>query len=115
MTDYTELKRLAEAAKDKKLGTLTVPVSVVLSMIAEIYLLTAHCNQKGLQLVAMDKLTSDLQDERDSLSTQNQALLEALKKISLTQYHIETPPMESLEEKMRNIARKAINLTRGRE
>lgn len=51
MTDYQELKRLAEAAKDKQLGTLTIPVSVVLSMVAEI----------------------------DRLRTQNQALVEALK------------------------------------
>lgn len=34
--------------------------------------------------------------------------LEALEKISRTQYHIETPPIESLEEKMRRIADKAI-------
>ena len=34
--------------------------------------------------------------------------LEALEKISRTQYHIETPPVESLEEKMRRIADKAI-------
>ena len=43
--------------------------------------------------------------------TQNEALrlaLEALEKISRTQYHIETPPIESLEEKMRRIADKAI-------
>ena len=43
--------------------------------------------------------------------TQTEALrlaLEALKKISRTQYHIETPPIESLEEQMRRIADKAI-------
>jgi hypothetical protein len=34
--------------------------------------------------------------------------LEALKKISKTMYHIETPPVESLEEQMRRIADKAI-------
>jgi len=34
--------------------------------------------------------------------------LEALEKISRTQYHIETPPVESLEEQMRCIADKAI-------
>jgi len=34
--------------------------------------------------------------------------LEALEKISRTHYHIETPPIESLEEKMRRIADKAI-------
>ena len=34
--------------------------------------------------------------------------LEALEKIFRTQYHIETPPIESLEEKMRRIAYKAI-------
>jgi hypothetical protein len=34
--------------------------------------------------------------------------LEALEKISRTQYHIETPPIESLEEQMRRIADKAI-------
>lgn len=34
--------------------------------------------------------------------------LEALEKISKTEYHIETPPIESLEEKMRRIAYKAI-------
>jgi hypothetical protein len=44
--------------------------------------------------------------------TKDEALrlaLEALEKISRTQYHIETPPIESLEEKMRRIADKAIN------
>jgi hypothetical protein len=43
--------------------------------------------------------------------TKDEALrlaLEALEKISRTQYHIETPPIESLEEKMRRIADKAI-------
>jgi hypothetical protein len=43
--------------------------------------------------------------------TKDEALalaLEALEKISRTQYHIETPPVESLEEKMRRIADKAI-------
>ncbi len=43
--------------------------------------------------------------------TQTEALrlaLEALEKISRTQYHIETPPIESLEEKMRRIADKTI-------
>jgi len=34
--------------------------------------------------------------------------LEALEKISRTQYHIETPPIESLEKKMRRIADQAI-------
>ena len=34
--------------------------------------------------------------------------LEALEKISRTHYHIETPPIESLEEQMRRIADKAI-------
>ena len=34
--------------------------------------------------------------------------LEALEKISKTMYHIETPPVESLEEQMRRIADKAI-------
>jgi myosin heavy subunit len=34
--------------------------------------------------------------------------LEALEKISRTQYHIETPPIESLEERMRRIADQAI-------
>jgi hypothetical protein len=34
--------------------------------------------------------------------------LYALEKISRTHYHIETPPIESLEEKMRRIADKAI-------
>ena len=34
--------------------------------------------------------------------------LEALEKIFRTYYHIETPPIESLEEKMRRIADKAI-------
>ena len=34
--------------------------------------------------------------------------LEALVRISKTQYHIETPPIESLEEQMRRIADKAI-------
>jgi hypothetical protein len=41
----------------------------------------------------------------------NEALklaLEALEKISKTMYHIETPPVESLEEQMRRIAYKAI-------
>jgi hypothetical protein len=43
--------------------------------------------------------------------TKDQALclaLEALEKISRTQYHIETPPIESLEERMRRIADQAI-------
>ena len=43
--------------------------------------------------------------------TKDEALdlaLEALKKISKTMYHIETPPVESLEEQMRRIAYKAI-------
>ena len=43
--------------------------------------------------------------------TENDALhtaLKALEKISRTQYHIETPPVESLEEKMRRIADNAI-------
>jgi hypothetical protein len=43
--------------------------------------------------------------------TKDEALdlaLEALEKISRTHYHIETPPIESLEEKMRRIADKAI-------
>jgi hypothetical protein len=43
--------------------------------------------------------------------TKDEALriaLEALEKISRTQYHIETPPIESLEEKMRRIADQAI-------
>ena len=43
--------------------------------------------------------------------TKDEALklaLEALEKISKTEYHIETPPIESLEEKMRRIAYKAI-------
>jgi hypothetical protein len=43
--------------------------------------------------------------------TKDEALdlaLEALKKISKTMYHIETPPVESLEEQMRRIADKAI-------
>ena len=43
--------------------------------------------------------------------TKDEALklaLEALEKIFRTQYHIETPPIESLEEKMRRIAYKAI-------
>jgi hypothetical protein len=34
--------------------------------------------------------------------------LEALEKISKTMYHIETPPVESLEEQMRRIADKAV-------
>ena len=34
--------------------------------------------------------------------------LEALEMIAKTEYHIETPPIESLEEKMRRIARKVI-------
>ena len=34
--------------------------------------------------------------------------LEALEKISKTRYHIETPPVESLEEQMRRIADRAI-------
>jgi len=43
--------------------------------------------------------------------TKDEALdlaLKALKKISKTMYHIETPPVESLEEQMRRIADKAI-------
>jgi hypothetical protein len=43
--------------------------------------------------------------------TKDEALdlaLDALEKISRTHYHIETPPIESLEEKMRRIADKAI-------
>jgi hypothetical protein len=43
--------------------------------------------------------------------TKDEALdlaLEALVRISKTQYHIETPPIESLEEQMRRIADKAI-------
>ena len=89
MTDHQELKRLAEAAKacahlsyyTSHEGDFQVAASpdVVLKLLAEIELLNAHCNQKGLQLVAMDNLTSDLQDERDTLRTRNQALREALK------------------------------------
>ena len=48
---------------------------------------------------------------RAALMTTNRALdlaLDALEKISRTHYHIETPPIESLEEKMRRIADKAI-------
>ena len=43
--------------------------------------------------------------------TKDEALrlaLGALEKISRTQYHIETPPIESLEERMRRIADQAI-------
>jgi len=43
--------------------------------------------------------------------TKDEALrlaLDALEKISRTQYHIETPPIESLEERMRRIADQAI-------
>jgi hypothetical protein len=38
--------------------------------------------------------------------------LEALEKISRTQYHIETPPIESLEERMRRIADQAITASK---
>jgi hypothetical protein len=47
--------------------------------------------------------------------TKDEALriaLEALEKISRTQYHIETPPIESLEERMRRIADQAITASK---
>jgi hypothetical protein len=33
---HAELKKLAEAAKDRQLGTLTIPIDVVLGLLAEI-------------------------------------------------------------------------------
>jgi hypothetical protein len=46
-----------------------------------------------------------------SITAMEQAL-EALEKISKTKYYIETPPIESLEEKMRRIADNAITVLR---
>jgi len=54
------------------------------------------------------RYAEELEQERKRLNEANQAMLEALKKISRTEYHIETPPTESLEEKMRQIARAAV-------
>lgn len=52
--------------------------------------------------------TEYLEAELRRLHKVNQMLLKALEKISRTEYHIETPPIESLEEQMRRIARAAI-------
>jgi hypothetical protein len=46
-----------------------------------------------------------------SIEAMKQAL-KALEKISKTEHHIERPPVESLEEQMRRIARKAITALR---
>ena len=41
----------------------------------------------------------------------NKSLREALWKIARTEYHMETPPIESLDEQMRRIARAALKET----
>jgi hypothetical protein len=48
-----------------------------------------------------------------NLHALNQELLDALIKISRTEYHIEMPPIESLEEQMRRMARVAIARAQG--
>lgn len=45
----------------------------------------------------------------------NAELLEALNKIERTIYHVERPPIESLEEQMRRIARAAIAKATGEQ
>ena len=92
MTNYTELKRLAEAAESFKPTNLDLinpnymakakaahiafadkaPPHVVLSMIAEID--RHRCNAEVLQRLHDEDMT-----ERDKLRTQNQALVEAIK------------------------------------
>jgi len=54
--------------------------------------------------VLMEQAAAELR----RLSAVNAELMGALRKITRTMYHIETPPIESLEEQMRNIARAAI-------
>lgn len=82
MTNYTELKRLAEAAKEyaslpyytthEADFQIAITPDVVLSMIAEIE--RHRCGTEVLQ-----RLHDEDMAERNKLRTQNQALREALK------------------------------------
>ena len=64
---------------------------------AEIERLTLACNKAA-------QAELDLLAERDALKLNAKRYLVALRKIAMTEYHIERPPIDSLEEQMRNIA-----------
>lgn len=71
---------------------------------------TAQPNELGMHRAdGLRQRIERLQAENAALRAQRDELLAALKKISLTEYHIETPPSESLEEQMRRMARAAID------
>lgn len=53
-------------------------------------------------------IANDLGKQLDAMKVLNAELLEALVKITRTHYHIERPPILSLEEQMRQIASSAI-------
>ena len=70
----------------------------------------AILDEYGLQAIdfVADFKAALAQPAQEPVSEALKLALEALEKIFRTQYHIETPPIESLEEKMRRIAYKAI-------
>ena len=62
----------------------------------------------GDKQLARDAYAAGMGDPLVTYAQTATQAMEALKKIALTQYHIERPPLYSLDEQMRQIARAAI-------
>ena len=97
---HTELiERLKDADAEEVMTTplLEQAADAIEALKAEVERLTLACNKAA-------QAELDLLAERDALKLNAERYLKALKKIAMTEYHIERPPIESLEEQMRKTA-----------